>query len=96
MAILTTFTHTGDPEAIMKLVREKVRPTAQEAGDEEGRISITVVRTEDGVMVVNLWESEEGMRRAAARVGPVARASGLPAPQDWRMYEVLAHAERHI
>jgi hypothetical protein len=53
------------------------------------------VRTEDGVMVLNLWETEQGMRRAAARVGPVARASGLPAQQDWQMYEVLAHTERH-
>jgi|tagenome__1003787_1003787.scaffolds.fasta_scaffold20731971_2 hypothetical protein len=96
MAILTTFRHVGDPDEIMRIAQEKVRPTAQEAGGEEGRISITVVRTEDGVMMVSLWETEEGMRRAAARLEPVARASGLPPQRDWRMYEVLAHAERHV
>jgi Ni,Fe-hydrogenase III large subunit len=92
MAILTTFKHTGDPEEMMRLADEKVRPIAQEAGAEHGQISSTIVRTEDGIMLVNLWESEAGMRRASERIGPVARASGLPPQEDWRMYEVILHA----
>ena len=94
MPILTTFRHIGDPDTLMKLAEEKVRPAVQQAGTENGQISTTVVRTEDGIMLVNLWESEAGMRRAASRIGPVAHASGLPPQQDWRMYEVLAHAQR--
>jgi hypothetical protein len=43
---------------------------------------------------VNLWNDEEGMRRAAEIVGPVARASGLPPMEDWQMYEVLDHMHR--
>jgi Ni,Fe-hydrogenase III large subunit len=31
------------------------------------------------------------MRRASERVGPVARASGLPPQEDWQMYEVIVH-----
>jgi hypothetical protein len=95
MAILTTFKHTGDPDEMVNLAEDKVRPAAQQAGAEEGQISSTIVRTEDGIMLINLWETEEGMRRAAERIGPVARASGLPPQQEWRMYEVLHHAQRH-
>jgi hypothetical protein len=95
MAILTTFKHTGDPDEMFKLAEDKVRPAAQQAGGEEGQISSTIVRTSDGIMLVNLWETEEGMRRAAERIGSVARASGLPPQQDWRMYEVLHHTPHH-
>ena len=95
MPILTTFKHTGDPDAMLKLAQEKIIPAAQQAGLHEGRITTAVVRTEDGIMLVNLWETEAGMRRAAQRIGPVAQASGLPPQEDWHMYEVLAHAERH-
>jgi hypothetical protein len=42
-------------------------------------------------MYVNVWEDEEGMRRAAEQVGPVARASGMPEQEDWQMYAVLLH-----
>jgi hypothetical protein len=91
MAILTTFKHAGDPEELMRLADEKVRPAAQEAGAEHGQISSTIVRTDDGIMLLNLWESEAGMRRASERIGPVARASGLPPQQDWQMYEVIVH-----
>jgi hypothetical protein len=91
MAILTTFKHTGDPKEMMRLAEEKVRPAAQEAGAEHGQISSTIVRTDDGIMLVNLWESEEGMRRASECIGPVAQTSGLPPQEDWQMYEVIVH-----
>jgi hypothetical protein len=94
MTILTTFKHAGDPEALMRLAEAKVRPAAQEAGAANGQISTTVVRTDDGIMLLNLWETEAGMRRAAERIGPVAQASGLPPQEDWKMYDVLAHAQR--
>jgi hypothetical protein len=94
MAIMTTFAHTGDPEAMITLAQEKLLPAAEQAGAEEGHISSTVVRTDDGIMIVNLWDSEADMRRAAQRLGPIARASGLPPQKNWRMYEVLRHAQR--
>jgi hypothetical protein len=67
MAILTTFKHTGNPDEMLKLAEDKVRPAARQAGGEEGQISSTIVRTEDGIMLINLWETEEGMRRAVGR-----------------------------
>lgn len=43
MAILTMFKHTGDPDELMKLAEERVRPAVQAAGGENGQISTTIV-----------------------------------------------------
>ena len=42
-------------------------------------------------MIVNVWESEEGMEKVAAAVRPKAEEAGLPTPQNWRKYEVVHH-----
>lgn len=91
MAILTTFKLSGDPGELFAIAQEKVGPLAREAGAANGRIATTIVRTGNGLMYVNVWESEEGMRRAAQQVGPVARESGMPEQEDWQMYEVVLH-----
>ena len=93
MAILTTFKHTGDADEMMKLAADKVGPALREAGAEHGQLSSTIVRTSNGIMLFNLWESEAGMRRAAQHIGPIARASGLPPQEDWQMYEVILHRQ---
>jgi hypothetical protein len=91
MAILTTFKVSGDPDELFALAREKIGPLAREAGVANGRIATTIARTDSGLMYVNVWENEEGMRRAAEQVGPVARDSGMPEQEDWQMYEVMLH-----
>jgi hypothetical protein len=90
MAILTTFEVPGDPDEILAIQEEKVLPKAPELAAQNGGISNTVVQTDDGNMVVNLWESEEGIRKVADEVSPVAQEAGLE--QDgWRHHEVLRH-----
>jgi hypothetical protein len=92
MAILTTFKVMGDPDELFAIAREKVGPKPNEIGAANGRISATIVRTDTGLMLVDVWETEEGMRRTAEQVGPIARDSGLPEQEDWQMYEVLDRA----
>jgi hypothetical protein len=92
MAILTTFKVTGDPDELLAIAREKVAPAANDIGPANGRISATIVRTDTGLMLVNVWETEEGMQRTAEQVGPIARDSGMPQQEDWQMYEVLDRA----
>jgi hypothetical protein len=58
---------------------------------QHGGISNTVVRTDRGIMVVNHWESEEGMEAMAAEMRPKVEATGVGPQVDWRMYEVLRH-----
>jgi heme-degrading monooxygenase HmoA len=58
---------------------------------EHGGISNTVVKTENGVLVVNHWESEAGMEAFAAVMRPKAEAAGSGEQVGWKKYEVLQH-----
>ena len=93
MAILTTFRHSGDPDALLATYHETLAPVIHEAGPANGHISTTMVRTETGLMVLSVWESEEGMRRAADQVATVARGSGMR-PEDRQIYDVVVHDHR--
>ncbi len=90
MAILTMFEVHGDPDEIVAAQEEKIAPTAARVAAENGGISNTVVKTDEGVMIVNHWESEEGMRKASEQIRPIAQEAGLE-QVGWRQYEVLRH-----
>ena len=90
MAILTMFEVHGDPDEIVATEDAKIVPHARRLAAENGGISQTVVRTDQGVMNVHLWESEEGMLRVSEQIRPHAEEAGLHAV-GWRQYEVLIH-----
>lgn len=90
MSILTMFELHGDPDELFALQEEKVEPIVRPVATENGAISSITVRTDDGLMVVNHWENEEGMERVSAKVRPQVEEMGMPAPANWRQYEVLA------
>jgi hypothetical protein len=92
MTILTMFEVHGDPDDLLgkmdgAVPEEEVRQMAAR----NGAISNTIVRTDKGIMIVNHWESEEGMEAMAAEMRPKAEASELGPQVGWRMYEVLRH-----
>jgi hypothetical protein len=92
MAILTMFEIHGDPDELLSKMDSTV--SEEEVGQlasQHGGISNTVVRTDRGIMVVNHWESEEGMEAMAAEMRPKVEATGVGPQVDWRMYEVLRH-----
>jgi hypothetical protein len=91
MSILTMFEVHGDPDELFALESEKVAPIAEPIAAENGRISNTVVKADFGILIVNHWENAEGMEAVAAAVRPRATEAGLPAPQNWREYEVLGY-----
>lgn len=91
MAILTTFKVSGDPDELFAIERT-YSAQASEIGAANGLISSTIVRTDTGLMLVNVWETEEGMERTAAHIGPIASSKGMPAIEDWQKYEILARA----
>ena len=81
----------GNPDELMDAMREHVAPVAARLAPQFGGISSTIVRTDDGIMVVNLWKDDEGrhrlpehpdMQAAIAKSGFTPNATG---------YEVLAH-----
>ncbi len=92
MAILTMFEIHGDPDELLSnmdsaVADEEVRQLASQ----HGGISNTVVKTDRGIMVVNLWQSEEGMQAMAAEMRPKVEGSGVGPQVDWRKYEVLRY-----
>jgi hypothetical protein len=90
MAILTMFEVHGDPDEILATQEEKIVAEARRLAAENGGVWQTVVKTENGVMMLNLWDNEEGMRRVAEQIRPVAEEAGLE-QVGWRQYEVLRH-----
>ncbi|MGE5407518.1 MAG: hypothetical protein ACM3NV_02795 [Syntrophothermus sp.] len=90
MAIITMFEVHGDPDEIMEKM-EAFEEEAAQAASERGGISRTIVKTDDGVMLVNHWESEEGMEDMAKFMRPKVEAAGIGPQVNWRMYEVLNH-----
>jgi hypothetical protein len=91
MAILTMFEVHGDPDELVAVEREKIAPIVRPIAEANGAISNTIVKTERGIMVVNQWETEEGMEKTAAEVRPHLVEAGMAAPVNWQMFEVVEH-----
>jgi hypothetical protein len=65
---------------------------AQRKAPQYGGISSTVVRTENGVMIINMWDNEEGRHRMAEDpdMRQAIQDAGMP-PPNAQGYEVLTH-----
>ena len=81
----------GNTDELVAKMAEHVAPVAARLAPEFGGISSTMVRTDTGVMIVNLWKDDEGrhrfpehpeMRAAIAKMGITPNARG---------YEVISH-----
>jgi hypothetical protein len=81
----------GDPDEI----RQKMQGIEEVAGrkaSEYGGISSTVVRTDDGVMIINFWDSEEGRHRMGddPEMRQAIQEAGMP-PPGAKGYQVIEH-----
>jgi hypothetical protein len=81
MAYLTTFRISGDPDELLKAKQEKMDPIVAPAARENGAIEHIVVKTDSGIMIVNLWETIEGSDRTAEVAGKAAQEVGMPGSQ---------------
>ena len=81
----------GDPNELRERM-SRIDEVAQRKAREYGGISSTVVRTENGVMVINMWDNEEGRHRMAddPEIQQALRDAGFPPPSA-KGYEVLMH-----
>jgi hypothetical protein len=81
----------GDTDELMDAMREHIAPVAARVAAEFGGISSTIVRTDDGIMVVNLWKDEEGRRRLPEHPEMKAAIEKAGYRPNATGYEVLAH-----
>jgi hypothetical protein len=93
MAVVSMMSFSGDTDELhakMKGMTEVARGLARK----HGGLGTIVARTDDGILVINLWENDEG-RHSMAEEPAVQEGlafAGLPAP-SFTGYEVL---ELHI
>ena len=89
--VVSIMEFSGDPEEL----REKmsgIDSVASRKASDYGGISSTVVRTDDGVMIINMWDSEDGRHKMAddPEMQQAIRDAGMP-PPNAKGYEVLMH-----
>jgi len=90
MAVLSVMSIQGNPDDLLARMEATLDPVAARKAPQYGGISSTVVRTDDGIKILNLWETEEGRHRMAddPDVQDAVRAAGFPEPR-FTGYEVL-------
>jgi heme-degrading monooxygenase HmoA len=60
-----------------------------------GGISHFVARTDDGLWIVDVWESKEQFEKfAQEQIGPYSREAGITEEPETRFYEVHNHLTR--
>ena len=90
MPVLSVMSIQGNPDDLVARMEATLDPVAARKAPQYGAISSTVVRTDDGIKILNLWETEEGRHRMAddPEIQDAVRAAGFPKP-DFKGYEVL-------
>ena len=94
MRRLTIMSATGDPDDLLAAKREHIDPVMNRRAVEFGNIFHVAARTPDGMIVINLWESEEGSEQAAqdpeiqSARDAMAQSGAATSPPDVQHYEV--------
>jgi hypothetical protein len=90
-AVVSIMEFSGDPDELRERMKN-IDAVAQRKAPEYGGISSTVVRTDNGVMIINMWADEEGRHRMAEdpEIQEAIRDADLPEP-GFKGYEVLMH-----
>jgi hypothetical protein len=89
--VVSIMEFSGDPEEIRERM-SGVDKVVRRKAPEYGGISSTVLKTDGGVMIINMWDSEDGRHRMADdhEVQQAVKDAGLPPPSA-NGYEVLMH-----
>jgi len=89
MAVISMMRMSGDTDELVQKL-EGIRDVGRRLAPKHGGLGTIAAKTDDGILVINLWENEEG-RHAMAEEPEVKEAlesAGLPMP-NFEGYEVL-------
>ena len=91
VAVVSMMEFEGDPEELRSQM-SGVADVASRKAAEYGGVSSTVVRTDHGIMIINMWSDAEGRHRMAEdpEIRQAVQDAGLPPPSA-KGYEVLEH-----
>jgi hypothetical protein len=89
---MTVIKIKGDTDAIIEQMSQ-VEPVFRRVGSEHGAVAHMSARTDDGVIIVNLWRDAEGSEAAAAhpdvQEALAGAMSATGAQPDRSHYEVI-------
>jgi len=94
MRRLTIMRATGDSDELLAAKRDHIDPVMERKAGEYGNIFHVAARTPDGLVVLNLWESEDGSEQAAqdpeiqAAREAMSQTGAATGPPDVEHYEV--------
>ena len=93
MAVVSMMRIPGDPDDLIARFREHLEPVGERLAEKHGGLATISARDGDnGILVINLWETEEGRHAMAEEpeIQQAIRAAGFPAPA-FEGYEVLQY-----
>ena len=92
MAVLVVIRMTGDPDQLVPLLNEHLSPIMDEIAPRQGALWHSLAKTPDGVIVVDVWESADGLQNVLSQpeMQQAIERSGLPEPQI-DVYELVDH-----
>ena len=84
MPVVSMMRMEGNPDELLAKIRDHVDPVGERLAEKHGGIANIVARDGDAaVLVINLWETEEGRHAMAEEpeMQEALRAAGLPRPE---------------
>jgi hypothetical protein len=89
MAVVSTMRISGDPEELAEKMRT-MAPVARSLAPKHGGLGTIVAGTDDGILVINLWKTEEGRHAMAEEpeVQEAVRSAAFPQPH-FEGHEIL-------
>jgi len=80
---------SGDTDELVQKL-EGIREVGRRLAPKHGGLGTIAAKTDDGILVINLWENEEGRHAMAEEpeVLEALQAAGLPTP-NFEGYEVV-------
>jgi hypothetical protein len=91
MAVVSMMRFAGNPDELNAKMKQHIAPVSEELAEKHGgAINIVARDGDDGLLVINVWETEEGRHAMAEEpaVQDALRAAGFPAPA-FTGYEIL-------
>ncbi|TML83590.1 MAG: hypothetical protein E6G08_19465 [Actinobacteria bacterium] len=90
MPVVSMMRIPGDAKELEASAREHLTDVTERLGEKHGRILSIAAKTDDGLLLINLWEHEEGRHAMAEEpeIQDALRAAGFP-PPSFEAHEVV-------
>jgi hypothetical protein len=82
MSVVSMMRIPGDADQLEASAREHLGEVTERLGEKHGRILSIAAKTDDGLLLINVWENEEGRHAIAEEpeIQEALRAAGFPPP----------------